>query len=79
MPAPDPVPAFAMTDLEAELMGPSAQAVRAALLERFGALQARIQQDMKAGLATAEFSRAGAMGLALAAAKEIVLLFPAKA
>jgi len=78
-PAPPPVPGFPMTDLEGEFMGPSAQTVRSALLARFAALQARIQEDMKTGLTPAEFAQARAIGIALAAAKEIVLVFPASA
>lgn len=77
MAAPEPpfVPGFAMTDLEAELMGPGAQAIRDALLARFGALQACIRETMNAGLAPAEFARAQAIDNALAAAKEVVLIF----
>ncbi|MEN3386708.1 MAG: Type secretion system, cytoplasmic component of needle [Hyphomicrobiales bacterium] len=76
MAAPEPplVPSFPMTDLEAELMAPGAQAVQAALVARFEALQARIRETMDAGLAPAEFARAQAIGNALAAAKEVVLI-----
>jgi hypothetical protein len=37
-------------------------------------LQARIRETMDAGLAPAEFARAQAIGNALAAAKEVVLI-----
>jgi len=73
---PPPVPAFGMTDLEEELRGPGAQAVRSALVARLGALQERIQEEMKTGMAPEDFARAKAIATALAAAKEVVLIVP---
>ena len=71
-PAADPL---GMTDIEDRLRGPDGEAYRQELLNSLTNLDEKLTSRMAPGLAPDEFERARLLRLAVASAKEIVLVF----
>jgi hypothetical protein len=69
---------FAITELEVRLRAPDGQAVRDTVLARLDDLSRRVADDVKSGLATADFTCAGALSKALSSACTVLARFPAK-
>lgn len=67
---------FRMTDLEERLASPEGAAVQSDILNKLGATGDGIARKIKLGLPPDEFQKAQAVYQALAAAHEIVSIFP---
>lgn len=76
-PAQDAAPAFdfGMTEIEERLRADTDGSCRAGLVESFDAARREIESAIAAGLSPADFERATAILISLAAARELVLAF----
>lgn len=72
----DPAFDFGMTEIEEGLRSDPDGSFRAALLERLDGTAAAIGRKLADGVSPQEFTNGNAILRALAAAKEIVILFP---
>jgi type III secretion system YseE family protein len=63
---------FGMTDLEERLRGPEGPAAIAQLRSRFEQLRTEIRSEIASGLPPDQFTRAQALGAALAAAGDML-------